>query len=289
MKQYLDLCRFVLENGEKKSDRTGTGTISWFGYQSRYNLKNEFPLVTTKKIHFKSALVELLWFVKGDTNIQYLVKNGVRIWNEWPFKKYQSAPEYDGIDIKTFAQRIVEDNDFAQKWGDLGPVYGKQWRDFNGIDQLNWVIEEIKKNPQSRRLIISAWNPVEVNNMLLPPCHSLMQFYVTDDGHLNCQLYQRSGDIFLGIPFNIASYSLLTYMIASVTGLKPGTFIHVIGDAHIYLNHIDQINLQLTRTPYKLPKLIIKREVKNIEDFNIDDFELEGYEAHPHIPGVVAV
>ena len=288
MKQYLDLIRTVLEKGSKKEDRTGTGTLSYFGYQMRFDLSDGFPLLTTKKVHLKSIIHELLWFVKGDTNIKYLVDNGVSIWNDWPFKKYSESDEYQGEDMQTFVEKIKNDDEFAKKWGNLGPVYGKQWRNFDGIDQLKNVIEQIKTNPDSRRLIVSSWNPKEIPFMALPPCHSLYQFYVCD-GKLSLQLYQRSGDIFLGIPFNIASYSLLLMMVAEVCGLKPGTFVHTIGDAHIYSNHMEQVHIQLEREPYPLPKMVIKRHVDNIEDFKYDDFELQDYKCWPRIKGAVAV
>lgn len=288
MKQYLDLIRKVLNEGTKKEDRTGTGTISYFGYQMRFNLEDGFPLVTTKKVHLKSIIHELLWFIHGDTNIKYLVDNGVSIWNDWPYKKYTESPEFSGESMEEFIEKIKNDNEFAKKWGDLGPVYGKQWRNFEGVDQLKNIIDEIKRNPDSRRLIVSSWNPKEVPNMALPPCHSLYQFYVID-GKLSLQLYQRSGDIFLGIPFNIASYALLLMMVAKVTGLKPGTFVHTIGDAHIYLNHIEQVNLQLSREPFPLPKMIIHRDTDNIEDFKYEDFELVDYQCHGRIKGAVAV
>ena len=288
MKQYLDLIRKVLNEGTKKEDRTWTGTISYFGYQMRFNLEDGFPLVTTKKVHLKSIIHELLWFIHGDTNIKYLVDNGVSIWNDWPYKKYTESPEFSGESMEEFVEKIKNDDEFAKKWGDLGPVYGKQWRNFEGVDQLKNIIDEIKRNPDSRRLIVSSWNPKEVPNMALPPCHSLYQFYVID-GKLSLQLYQRSGDIFLGIPFNIASYALLLMMVAKVTGLKPGTFVHTIGDAHIYLNHIEQVNLQLSREPFPLPKMIIHRDTDNIEDFKYEDFELVDYQCHGRIKGAVAV
>ena len=264
MKQYLDLCQRVLKEGTEKHDRTGTGTISVFGHQMRFNLEEGFPLLTTKKLHLKSIIHELLWFLNGDTNIKYLQDNGVRIWNEW-----------------------------ADENGELGPVYGHQWRswpDYQGghIDQITQLVEQIKKNPDSRRHIVSAWNVAEVNNMALPPCHTLFQFYVAD-GKLSLQLYQRSADIFLGVPFNIASYALLLQMMAQVTGLKAGDFVHTFGDAHIYLNHIEQIKLQLTRDPRPLPKMVINPDVKNIFDFKFEDFVLQDYDPHPHIKGVVAV
>lgn len=264
MRQYLDLMRHVLENGAKKQDRTGTGTLSVFGYQMRFNLNEGFPLLTTKKLHIKSIVYELLWFLRGDTNVKYLQEQGVNIWNEW-----------------------------AGKNGELGPVYGAQWRSWktaNGraIDQISHVIDQIKNNPESRRLIVNAWNVGEIPKMALPPCHLLFQFYVAD-GKLSCQLYQRSADIFLGLPFNIASYSLLTLMVAQVCDLEPGEFILTLGDAHLYSNHIGQARLQLTREPLQLPRMRIKRSVRSIFEFDYDDFELAGYEAHPHIKAEVAV
>ena len=264
MKQYLDLLDHVLKTGLKKTDRTGTGTISVFGYQMRFDLEKGFPLLTTKKLHLKSIIHELLWFISGDTNTRYLNENGVRIWDEW-----------------------------ADKDGNLGPVYGYQWRswpagDGRKIDQLENVIASIKQAPDSRRHIISAWNVGELNKMALPPCHILFQFYVAD-GKLSCQLYQRSADIFIGVPFNIASYALLTHMVAQVTELKPGEFIHTLGDAHIYLNHIDQVKLQLTRQPYKLPEMKINPDIRDILKFRYDDFNLEGYVSHPHIKGEISV
>ena len=264
MKQYLDLLDHVLTNGTRKSDRTGTGTISVFGYQMRFNLEEGFPLMTTKKLHLKSIIHELLWFISGDTNTRYLNDNGVRIWDEW-----------------------------ADKDGNLGPVYGSQWRSWPAgggkkIDQLSNVIDSIKKSPDSRRHIVNAWNVGELDKMALPPCHILFQFYVAD-GRLSCQLYQRSADIFLGVPFNIASYALLTIMIAQSTGLKPGDFVHTLGDAHIYLNHVEQVKLQLTRKPFKLPEMIINPEVNDIFNFRYEDFKLVDYVAHPHIKGEISV
>jgi len=288
MKEYLDMCKFVLENGIKKEDRTGTGTISWFGFQTRYDLEKGFPLLTTKKVHLKSIIHELLWFISGNTNIKYLVDNDVRIWNEWAYEKYRKSSEFAGEDLQAFAARIKESQEFADKWGDLGPVYGHQWRNFNGVDQLTNLIDQIKNNPSSRRLIISAWNPAEVPMMALPPCHSFMQFYVSN-GELSCQLYQRSADLFLGVPFNIASYSLLTMMIAQVCGLKPKWFVHTMGDTHIYLNHLEQVNLQLSREPKQLPIMKINPNVKSIFDFKYEDFELEGYDPWPLIKAPVAV
>ncbi|MDB5155669.1 MAG: thymidylate synthase [Mucilaginibacter sp.] len=264
MKQYLDLMRHVMETGTQKHDRTGTGTISVFGYQMRFNLQEGFPLVTTKKLHLKSIIHELIWFLQGDTNIAYLKENGVRIWDEW-----------------------------ADADGNLGPVYGYQWRSWptpNGghIDQISQVINQIKNNPNSRRIIVSAWNVADVNEMALPPCHMLFQFYVAD-GKLSCQLYQRSADIFLGVPFNIASYALLTMMIAQVCDLEAGDFVHTFGDAHIYNNHFDQVKLQLSREPRPLPTMKINPDVKDIFDFKFEDFELENYDPWPHIKGAVAV
>ena len=264
MRLYLELLDHVLKNGTRKSDRTGTGTISVFGYQMRFNLQEGFPLLTTKKLHFKSIAHELLWFISGDTNIKYLTDNGVKIWNEW-----------------------------AGKDGNLGPVYGYQWRswpaaDGRKIDQLAGVIESIKNSPDSRRHIVSAWNVGEIEKMALPPCHILFQFYVAG-GRLSCQLYQRSCDIFLGVPFNIASYALLTMMVAQCTGLKPGDFVHTLGDAHIYLNHIEQVRLQLTRQPYKLPALVLNPGVKDLFSFRYEDFTLLDYVAHPGIKGDISV
>jgi thymidylate synthase len=264
MKQYIDLLNHVISKGTKKSDRTGTGTISVFGHQSRYDLSEGFPVLTTKKLHLKSIIHELLWFLTGNTNVKYLQDNGVKIWNEW-----------------------------ADENGNLGPVYGYQWRswptpDGRHIDQISQVVDSIKNNPDSRRHLISAWNVGQIDEMKLPPCHLLIQFYVAD-GKLSCQLYQRSADIFLGVPFNIASYALLTLMMAQVCSLQPGEFIHTLGDAHIYLNHMEQVNLQITREPFPLPQMKINPEVKSIFDFKFEDFELVGYQAHPHIAGKVAV
>ncbi|MBR1940495.1 MAG: thymidylate synthase [Bacteroidales bacterium] len=264
MKQYLDILQRVLDEGVHKEDRTGTGTISVFGHQMRFNLEDGFPCLTTKKLHLKSIIYELLWFLRGDTNVHWLQEHGVRIWNEW-----------------------------ADENGELGPVYGHQWRawpDYDGgtIDQIKQVVEMIKKNPDSRRLIVSAWNVAEVNKMALPPCHTIFQFYVAN-GRLSLQLYQRSADLFLGVPFNIASYALLLMMVAQVTGLKAGDFVHTLGDAHIYSNHLEQVKLQLTREPRPLPKMHINPEVKDLFDFKFEDFELTDYNPWPHIAGVVAV
>ncbi len=264
MKQYLDLINHVLEKGVRKRDRTGTGTLSVFGYQMRFDLGEGFPLLTTKKLHLKSIIYELLWFLRGETNVKYLQDKGVRIWNEW-----------------------------SDEAGELGPIYGAQWRswqaaDGRSIDQIAQVVEQIKTNPDSRRLIVSAWNVGELDRMALAPCHLLFQFYVAE-GKLSCQLYQRSADIFLGVPFNIASYALLTMMIAEVCDLQPGDFVHTLGDTHLYLNHIEQARLQLTREPKKLPRMKIKRRVESLCEFEYEDFELIGYEAHPHIRAEVAV
>lgn len=288
MRKYLDMCLDILTNGTKKSDRTNTGTISMFGYQVKYDLSEGFPLLTTKKVHLKSIIYELLWFISGDTNIRYLVLNGVNIWNEWPYDNYKKSPDYQNETLKEFVEKIKNDEEFANKYGNLGPVYGSQWRNFNGIDQISELINGLKNNPDSRRHIISAWNPAEIKDMMLPPCHAFMQFYVNDN-KLSLQLYQRSADIFLGVPFNIASYSLFLMMVAQVTNLEVGEFIHTIGDAHIYLNHVDQINLQLTRTPKKLPKMVINKDIVNITDFKYEDFTLEDYDPYPLIRGVVAV
>ena len=293
MKQYQQFLQHILENGIQKEDRTGTGTISVFGYQMRFDLKEGFPLVTTKKLHLKSIVYELLWFIAGDTNIQYLCKNGCNIWNDWPFAKYHKSSDYQGETMKEFAAKIATDDDFAKKYGELGPVYGYQWRhwpDGNGgeIDQLSNLIHNLKTNPDSRRHIISAWNVADIEDMTLPPCHSLFQFYVID-GKLSCQLYQRSADAFLGVPFNIASYALFTIMIAQVCNFELGDFVHTFGDAHIYSNHVEQVQLQLSRTPYDLPQLKINPGVKSIFEFKYDDFELVNYQSHPHIKGEVAV
>ena len=288
MKQYLDMLEKILKEGTKKEDRTGTGTISYFGYQMRFDLSEGFPLLTTKKVFLKGIIHELLWFIKGSTNIKYLVDNNVKIWNDWPYAAYKKSKDYQNETMEEFIEKIKNDDDFANKYGNLGPVYGKQWRNFGGVDQLSWLINEIKTNPTSRRLIISAWNAPEIKDMALPPCHCFMQFYV-NDGKLSCQLYQRSADMFLGVPFNIASYSLFTMMIAQVCGLKPGVFVHTFGDAHIYLNHLDQVNLQLERTPRKIPTMKINPNVKSIFDFKYEDFELEGYDPYPAIKGAVAV
>jgi thymidylate synthase len=288
MKQYLELLNLILEKGEIRQNRTKFLTQSIFGHQMRFNLEQGFPLVTTKKIHLRSIIHELLWFIKGDTNIRYLVLNNVNIWNEWPYKKFRQSNDFQGENIKEFIDKIKKNEKFAKKNGDLGPVYGKQWRDFGGVDQLQKIIQEIKKNPNSRRLIVSAWNPSLVDQMVLPPCHVLMQFYV-NKGKISLQLFQRSGDIFLGIPFNIASYSLLLMMVSQITNLEAYEFIHTLGDAHIYHNHLEQINIQRKRIPKKLPKMILNSKLTKIEDFKFEDFKLENYNYHPSLKGEVAV
>jgi len=305
MRQYLDLLRDIKDNGTVKSDRTGTGTKSVFGRQIRFDLNDGFPAVTTKKLFLRGIIHELLWFLNGDSNIEYLVKNDVHIWDEWPYRAYlksqnQPIPKSDSSEwqtgLKRFIENIKNDHEFALKYGYLGPVYGHQWRhwpDGKGgeTDQISNVINTLKTNPDSRRIIVSAWNVADIEEMAvagLPPCHSLFQFYVADD-KLSCQLYQRSADTFLGVPFNIASYSLLTMMIAQVTGLKLGEFVHTFGDTHIYLNHLEQVELQLSRDPRPLPKMIINPNVKSIFDFKIEDFKLEGYDPHPAIKAPIAV
>lgn len=290
MKQYLDLCQHILDHGQQRMDRTKTGTISCFGYQTRYDLTEGFPLLTTKKVHFKSVAYELLWFLQGETNIRPLVKNKVRIWNDWPYAKFKESDEYQGETMEQFVERIVNDEDFANRFGDLGPVYGKQWRDFFGKDQLLELIDGLKNNPFSRRHIICAWNPAQVDEMALPPCHAFVQFYVSSDQkRLSLQLYQRSADVFLGVPFNIASYALLLEMVAHVCGYEAYEMIHTFGDVHIYNNHLEQIKTQLQRTPRPLPKLKWNREVKDILDFKYEDFELEGYDPYAKITGKVSV
>lgn len=288
MKPYLELCQHVLDHGTFKMDRTKTGTYSVFGYQMRYNLEDGFPLLTTKKVHLKSIIHELLWFIKGDTNIKYLVDHDVRIWNEWPYEAFKRSSDYQGESMDDYIQKIKTDAEFAKNHGDLGPVYGAQWRNFNGVDQLQFILDEIKNNPNSRRMILSAWNPAEIKHMALPPCHTLIQFYIAD-GKLSLQLYQRSADIFLGVPFNIASYALLLMMVAQVTNLKPGEFVHTLGDAHIYQNHLDQVKLQLTRTPRKRPIMVLNPNVKSLFDFTFEDFELKEYDPYPAIKGQVAI
>ncbi|EAE1291974.1 TPA: thymidylate synthase [Listeria monocytogenes] len=314
MKQYLDLEKYVLENGTQKGDRTGTGTISTFGYQMRFDLQEGFPIMTTKRVPFKLVVSELLWFLHGDTNIRYLLQHNNNIWNEWAFERFVKSDDYKGEDMTDFGlraerdpafkevyqaemdkfkTRILEDEAFANKYGELGNIYGKQWREWKTsqgetIDQLADLIEMIKTNPNSRRLIVSAWNPEDIPNMALPPCHSLFQFYVAD-GKLSCQLYQRSADIFLGVPFNIASYALLTHLIAREVGLEVGEFIHTMGDAHLYNNHIEQVKEQLSRTPHKLPKLVLSNKPATIFDFDVADISLDGYNPDPAIKAPISV
>lgn len=311
---YLDLCRHVLNNGINKDDRTNTGTYSVFGQQMRFNLKDGFPLLTTKHVPFRLIASELLWFIKGDTNIRYLLENNNNIWNEWAFKNWINSDEYKGPDMKDFGvrslkdpsfreaydkqmanfkERILTDDTFANAYGTLGSVYGKQWRDWKTskqetIDQLQDVINSIRTNPDSRRHIVSAWNPEDIPNMALPPCHTLFQFYVAN-GELSCQLYQRSADLFLGVPFNIASYALLTHLIAHECNLKVGEFIHTLGDVHIYSNHVEQVKLQLQRDIKAAPQLIINKKKNSIFDFELTDFEIKGYEPHPAIKAPIAV
>lgn len=312
---YLEMCQEVLENGTKKGDRTGTGTYSTFGKQLRFDLAEGFPLLTTKRVPFRLIASELLWFIKGDTNIRYLLQHNNNIWNEWAFKKWVESDEYDGPDMTDFGirsqqdadfhaiyqeqmdrfkQLILEDDHFAEAYGDLGSVYGKQWRAWKTsqgetIDQLKEVIDNIKTNPDSRRHMVTAWNPEDVpSNMALPPCHTMFQFYVAE-GRLSCQLYQRSGDIFLGVPFNIASYALLTHLIAHECGLEPGEFIHTLGDAHIYTNHTEQVNTQLAREPRAFPALKLNQEKTSLFDFEMEDMKIEGYDPHPGIKAPVAV
>ncbi len=301
MKPYLDLLKHIQERGVRKSDRTGTGTISVFGYQMRFDLADGFPLMTTKRVHLKSIIHELLWFLQGDTNIRYLTQNGVNIWNDWPYQNWlqasgqeQDYPKYSEawrVRMKEFIEKINNDGEFAANWGELGPVYGRQWRNFEGVDQISQLIEDLRRNPDSRRHIVSAWNPKDIPVMAksgLPPCHSLFQFYVAE-GRLSCQLYQRSADVFLGVPFNIASYALLTLMIAQVCGFQPGDFVHTFGDVHLYLNHIEQAHTQLSRTPRPLPKMQINPEVKDIFGFVYEDFTLLDYDPHPAIRAEVSV
>ena len=312
--QYLDLARYVLENGHLKGDRTGTGTHSVFGYQMRFDLQKGLPILTTKKVAFGLIKSELLWFLRGDTNIRFLLQHKNHIWDEWAFKKWVTSDEYHGPDMtdfghrwlqdakfkeqyltqkKLFCQRILQDDDFAKKYGDLGLVYGSQWRKWktsqgDTIDQIQNVIDEIKKNPNSRRLIVSAWNPEDVPSMALPPCHTMFQFYV-NDGKLSCQLYQRSADIFLGVPFNIASYALLTHLIARECGLEVGEFVHTLGDAHIYNNHIEQVKEQLMRQVHTAPDLVFPNGTKPLDEYTMDDIKLDHYEHEPAIKAPVAV
>ncbi len=305
MRQYLDLLKDVLENGAKKEDRTGTGTLSVFGRQTRYDLSQGFPLLTTKKVFLKGIIYELLWFLNGDSNIKYLVDHDVKIWNEWPFKAYllktnQPVPpvgsEEWNAKMADFVEKIKTDETFAKENGELGPVYGYQWRSWPApggghVDQIAQAVKMLKENPTSRRIIVSAWNAADIEEMAkagLPPCHCLFQFYAVD-GRLSCQLYQRSADLFLGVPFNIASYALLTMMMAQVTGLEPGDFVHTFGDVHIYLNHIDQVREQLSREPRPLPGMKLNPAVKSIFDFKFEDFTLENYDPHPAIKAPIAV
>lgn len=314
MEQYLQLCRQIMENGTDKGDRTGTGTRSIFGHQMRFDLSQGFPLMTTKKTAFRLIVSELLWFIKGDTNVRTLIAERNRIWDEWAFEKFVQSPDYEGPDMTGFGrkaaqdpefkqlvdaemdkfrERILSDEQFAYDYGDLGPVYGRQWRSWpdgegGTIDQLKGVVDSIRNNPDSRRHIVSAWNPAEVDQMALPPCHTLFQFYVAD-GKLSCQLYQRSADVFLGVPFNIASYALLTHLIARETGLQPGEFVHTLGDAHIYSNHFDQVAEQLSREPKNLPTLVIDAGDKSIFELETTDIRVEGYDPHPKIKAPIAV
>lgn len=288
MKQYKKILKKVLKKGVKTNNRTSIDTISYFGLQSRYDLSLGFPLVTTKKVNFNAIVHELLWFIKGDTNIKYLVDNKVNIWNEWPYEKYKKSTSFENETQDEFINKIKSSKEFALEHGDLGPVYGKQWRDFNGIDQLKNIINDIKTNPNSRRLIVSSWNPGEIHNMALPPCHCFYQFYVKNN-KLSCQLYQRSADLFLGVPFNIASYSLLIHLVAQECNLDVGEFVHTIGDAHIYVNHLEQVKLQLKRRPKQLPKLVLNFKNKSIFDISFEDITLKNYEHWPIIKGKVAV
>lgn len=311
---YLNLCKYVLDKGKKRDDRTNTGTYSSFGHQLRFDLNEGFPLLTTKKIPFRLVASELLWFIKGDTNIRYLLENNNNIWNEWAFKNWVESPDYQGPDMADFGNRsqqdegfhtiyqeqmaifkkkVLEDDDFSSRYGDLGSVYGKQWRDWKTstnetIDQLKEVIESIRINPNSRRHIVSAWNPEDIPSMALPPCHTLFQFYVAD-GKLSCQMYQRSADLFLGVPFNIASYALLTHLIAHECDLEVGEFIHTFGDVHIYSNHVEQVKMQLKRELKTLPQLKLNKNKQSIFDFELTDFDLQNYHPHPAIKAPIAV
>jgi len=301
MQAYHELLQQLLTRGKQRPDRTGVGTLGLFGYQMRFDLSEGFPLMTTKRVSFKAIAHELLWFLKGDTNIRYLVQQGVNIWNEWPYQHWLQAqsleatyPKYSEAweaNMQVFVDRIREDAGFAAEWGELGPVYGRQWRNFAGIDQMHQLISDIKSQPYSRRLIVTAWNPADIPMMVrsgLPPCHALFQFYVSE-GRLSCQLYQRSADVFLGVPFNIASYALLTEMIAQVCDLKAGEFVHTFGDVHLYLNHQEQARLQLSREPRAMPRLLLNPEVKDLFAFTFSDIQLQGYDPHPSIRAPIAV
>ena len=301
MRAYHELLQQLLTRGKQRPDRTGVGTLGLFGYQMRFDLSEGFPLMTTKRVSFKAIAHELLWFLKGDTNIRYLVQQGVNIWNEWPYQHWLQAqgleatyPKYSEAweaNMQVFVDRIREDAGFAAEWGELGPVYGRQWRNFAGIDQMHQLISDIKSQPYSRRLIVTAWNPADIPMMVrsgLPPCHALFQFYVSE-GRLSCQLYQRSADVFLGVPFNIASYALLTEMIAQVCDLKAGEFVHTFGDVHLYLNHQEQARLQLSREPGALPRLLLNPVVKDLFAFTFADIQLQGYNPHPSIRAPIAV
>lgn len=289
MKQYLNLMNQILTEGEWHPNRTGIDTISVFGLQARYDLRHGFPLVTTKKVFFKGIVHELLWFLAGDTNIKYLVDNNVRIWNEWAFERYAKSNDYQNETLEEYVDKIKNNAEFAKKHGDLGPIYGHQWRNSNGVDQLKEVIKNIKTNPNSRRLIVDCWNPQEIPNMALPPCHTFFQFYVSNENKtLNLQLYQRSADMFLGVPFNIASYALLLQLVAQECHLEAGVFVHTIGDGHIYVNHLEQVKLQLSRNPYPLSMIKIK-PFEDLFQVKFDDIELQDYQSHPLIKGQVAV
>ncbi len=301
MQAYHELLHQLLTRGKQRADRTGVGTLGLFGYQMRFDLSEGFPLMTTKRVSFKAIAHELLWFLKGDTNIRYLVQQGVNIWNEWPYQHWLQAQGLEGAypkyseawqaKMQTFVDSVREDADFAAAWGELGPVYGRQWRNFAGIDQISQLISDIKTQPYSRRLIVTAWNPADIPMMILsglPPCHALFQFYVSE-GRLSCQLYQRSADVFLGVPFNIASYALLTAMIAQVCDLEAGEFVHTFGDVHLYLNHQEQARLQLSREPRALPQLVLNPAVKDIFAFTYEDIQLQGYDPYPSIRAPIAV
>lgn len=301
MQAYHDLLHQLLTQGKQRADRTGVGTLGLFGYQMRFDLSAGFPLMTTKRVSFKAIAHELLWFLKGDTNIRYLVQQGVNIWNEWPYQHWLQAqglaadyPKYSEVweaKMQEFVDRVRDDADFAASWGELGPVYGRQWRNFAGVDQISQLISDIKTQPYSRRLIVTAWNPADIPMMIqsgLPPCHALFQFYVSD-GRLSCQLYQRSADVFLGVPFNIASYALLTALIAQVCDLEAGEFVHTFGDVHLYLNHQEQARLQLSREPKALPRLVLNPMVKDIFAFSYADIQLQGYDPYPSIRAPIAV